>query len=75
MSSGAGGIGVFSQIKNRVSKTGTITDNGSLIRIGINGVGIYSDGAVINANNGGNIETVNGQTGKGIYTNEKCCFK
>ena len=70
MSSGTGGIGVFSQIKNRVSKTATITDNGSLIRIGSNGVGIYSDGAVINANNGGNIETVNGLTGKGIYTNE-----
>jgi len=70
VSSGTGGIGVYSQIKNRSVKTGNITDNGSIIKIGNNGVGIYADGTVVNANNGGSIETVNGATGKGIYTNE-----
>nr|WP_314115470.1 autotransporter-associated N-terminal domain-containing protein [uncultured Leptotrichia sp.] len=70
VSSGTGGIGVYSQIKNRSTKTGLITDNGSTIKIGTNGVGIYADGTVISATNGGIIETVNGATGKGIYTNE-----
>ena len=69
VSSGTSGIGVYSKIANRNVKTGNLTDNGADIRINSDGIGLYTDGTAITAT-GGTIESVNGSTGKGIYTNE-----
>ena len=66
------GVGVYSKISNSagsVTKVGTIIDNGAVITLNKNGVGFYSDGSDITAN-GGSISTINGQTGKGIFTNK-----
>ena len=66
------GVGVYSKISNTlgaVTKVGTIIDNGSAITLNKSGVGFFSDGSDITAN-GGSIATINGQTGKGIFTNK-----
>ena len=66
------GVGVYSKISNTlgaVTKVGSIIDNGSTITLNKSGVGFFSDGSDITAN-GGSITTINGQTGKGIFTNK-----
>ena len=66
------GVGVYSKISNTlgaVTKVGSIIDNGSTITLNKSGVGFFSDGSDITAN-GGSIATINGQTGKGIFTNK-----
>ncbi|WP_158612524.1 autotransporter domain-containing protein, partial [Leptotrichia sp. OH3620_COT-345] len=67
VSSAAGGIGVYSKGVYRNGSMAKVNDDGSIIKIGSNGIGYYLEGTELDSG-GGSIETVGGTTGKGIFT-------